>query len=142
MKMFNNFKYLSLIIIAVFCLFYYAPFLNAENSVDEYKVGNGDILRVVVINEPKLNTTSVVASDGTITFPYLGSVYVKGMKITEIQKEISDKLGECYIKYSVVSVSLIKSINNIFYVYGEVKSTGRFDFAEFITIQKAISIWH
>ena len=128
-----------LILITISCLFTYSASADAESSANQYTVSVDDILSISVLGSPDLKTMTTVAEDGTISFPYIGTVYVKGMRLSDIEKEITKRLSEGYITYPIVSVSLIKPKGKKFYVYGEVMRPGGYEFEEGITVVKALS---
>jgi polysaccharide export outer membrane protein len=132
-------KYLFLILIMLAYLSVFPSLVNAENKTDKYTVGIGDVLTIEVINEPGLKTSTVVAPDGTITFPYIGAIYVEHMTIPEIENEVAKRLSEGYIKYPVVSVSLARSMSRDIYLYGEIGRPGGYSFDEGMTVLKAIA---
>lgn len=105
----------------------------------QYKVGLGDVLNINVLDHDELKTSAPVTSDGLISFPYIGSIQVKGMSLSEIEKEIEKRLSSSYIKYPVVSVTLTSFENVKFFVYGEVRNPGRFILEGNMTVMKAIS---
>lgn len=105
----------------------------------QYTVGLGDVLDINVLEHPELKTKAPVTSDGLISFPYIGSINVKGLSLTDIEKEITKRLSSSYIKYPVVSVTLTSYEAVKFYVYGEVKNPGRFVLESNMTALKAIA---
>lgn len=105
----------------------------------QYKVGLGDVLDISVLDHDELQTKAPVTSDGSISFPYIGSIKVKGLSLSDIEKEISKRLSISYIKYPVVSVTLTTYESVKYFVYGEVKNPGRFTLEGNITVLKAIS---
>ena len=55
-----------------------------------YLVGQEDVLRITVFEEPSLSGSFTVESDGTVTFPLVPSrVLVDGLTLREIQVEIT-----------------------------------------------------
>lgn len=113
---------------------------SAEKIVtDNYKVSVNDILDIKVLEHPELNTLAVVAFDGTISFPYIGILNVRGMTVLEIKDDITKKLSEGYIKYPIVSVSLARSGSNYMYVYGEAQGRGQIIYENDMTIIKGLS---
>ncbi|MBI5056338.1 MAG: SLBB domain-containing protein [Nitrospirae bacterium] len=104
------------------------------------KINAHDVIEIRVLDHPDLRTSVKVANDGSITFPYIGSVYVKGKNIDEVEKEIAKRLSEGYLKYPIVSVSLLQSNDQKVYVYGDTKRIGEIVFDEGLTVVKAISI--
>lgn len=106
----------------------------------EYRVGVGDILEISVLQPEQITNLSPVASDGTITFPYIGNVQVKGMLLGDVQNDIQRRLADGYMKYPVVSVTLKESRSRKFYVYGEVARPGTYSLDDNMTALKAISV--
>jgi polysaccharide export outer membrane protein len=81
-----------------------------------------------------------VAPDGSINYPYIGTVQVKGMTLEKIQDEIQKRLADGYMKYPVVAASLKENRSKKFFVYGEVIRPGTYALDENVTILKAISM--
>src|SRR3989338_2577249 len=84
-----------------------AQSVNPQNEA--YTIGVDDILEISVLQPDELLRIVNVAPDGTITFPYIGTIKVKDLTITQIQKEVQDALADGYMKYPVVVVSLQES---------------------------------
>ncbi len=112
----------------------------AEESQEQYIVVVDDVLDISVRGYDDLKTSASVASDGSISFPYIGRVIVKGMSLPQIEKEIAQKLADGYIKYPAVSVTLSTTKSLRFFVYGEVKWPGRYILEDNMTVLKALSL--
>jgi polysaccharide biosynthesis/export protein len=70
----------------------------------------------------------LVAQDGSILFPILGTIAVAGKTAVEVQELLSSMISEKgYIKDPVVNVRII---NNKVTILGEVKNPGTFSFEE------------
>ena len=110
-----------------------------EPKEQQYTVGLGDVLDINVLDHDELKTKAPVTSDGLISFPYIGSINVKGLSLSDIEKEITKRLSSSYIKYPVVSVTLTSYEAVKFFVYGEVRNPGRFVLESNMTVLKAIS---
>lgn len=116
----------------------------AGETGEEFTIKANDVLEINVLDHKELSTKVPVALDGSITFPYLGSLNVKGKTLLEVEKEITDKLGNGFVNYPVVSVKL--SIDKVeiryekFYMFGAVVTPGEYDLEEDITVLKAISL--
>jgi polysaccharide export outer membrane protein len=108
-------------------------------ATQDYKVGNEDILDIAVLQPEQLALTVTVSPDGSITFPYIGKVDVKGKTPSEVQEEIQSRLADGYLKYPVVSVAVKESRSKKFYVYGEVLKPGTYFLEDNMTVLKAIS---
>jgi len=104
-----------------------------------YTIGVGDILEVNIIQPDKMDTRVTVSPGGDISVPYIGSVYVKGRTISSAQNYIQQKLASGYLKYPVVTVSLIESRSRSFTISGEVIRPGNYAIIDNTTVLKAIS---
>ena len=109
-------------------------------SREPYFVGVDDILDISILQPEPLATTATVGPDGSISFPFIGSVRVKGMTTAEIQQDIQQQLADGYMKYPVVSVSLRESRSRKFFVYGEVVRPGPYLLDEQATVLRGISM--
>jgi polysaccharide export outer membrane protein len=105
----------------------------------EYTIGVDDILDINVMQPEKLSVTVTVAPDGTVNFPYIGSVIAKGMTLPKLQEEIQKQLSSGYMKYPVVAVFLRENRSKKYFVYGEVNRPGTYPLGDNITVLKAIS---
>lgn len=100
-----------------------------------YAVGAGDILSVIVFDHPELTLPAgpqrsaaesgfQVASDGTITYPYIGSVRASGRSVGQIRSDISQRLGS-FIPDPQVEVRIAAYNSQSVVVSGEVKAPNR-----------------
>ncbi len=112
----------------------------AEGSIFDYVIGIDDIITINVLQPEKLTSESTVAPDGSVSFPYIGNVNVKGLTIKEAEDLIQSKLSEGYMKYPVVSISLRESRSKKFSVSGQVARPGTYPLEDNMTILKAISM--
>jgi polysaccharide biosynthesis/export protein len=135
-------KFLSALMVAFTCIFTFHLNLQAEETVkpQEYVIGIDDVMDISVLQPEKLLTTVTVSPDGSITFPYIGSVAAKGLTLTQIQEEIQTRLGNGYMKYPVVAVSLRESRSRRYFVYGEVMKPGTYNLDANTTVLRAISM--
>src|SRR5437867_573532 len=85
-----------------------APARMKPNGLEaaEYKVGAGDKLEIAVFGHEDLSKIVEVRSDGTINYPLIGDVQVKGKSVAEIDDEITRVLGKDYLVDPQVSVDV------------------------------------
>lgn len=57
------------------------------------RLGPGDVIRLVVENEPDLSQEFPVATDGSVIVPLVGPVQVEGRDFEEVEREIRTGLG-------------------------------------------------
>lgn len=107
---------------------------------DAYKVGVDDVLEISIIQPETYMTSVTVAPDGRISFPYVGTVYVKGRTLDEIKDSLESALSDGYMEYPVLTVFLKESLSRKFFVYGEVIKPGTYRLHESTTVLKAITI--
>ena len=105
-----------------------------------YTIGVGDILEVAIIQPDRMTSRVTVSPGGDISVPYIGSVYVKGRTVSSAQNIIQQKLAAGYLKYPVVTVSLVESRSRTFTISGEIVKPGNYPILENTTVLKAISI--
>ena len=112
----------------------------APKQDSEYLVGIDDILEIHVIRPESIDLTVTVSPDGSVTFPYIGTVVAKDKALPQLQEEITSRLSEGYMKYPVVNVILKESRSRRFFVYGEVVHPGAYPIEQNTTVMRAISV--
>ena len=114
--------------------------ITVSGYTQVYTIGVGDILDVTILQPDPMTLRVTVSPGGDISVPYIGSVYVKGKTIAGAQSLIQQKLASGYLKYPVVTVSLVESRSRSFTISGEVIRPGNYALLENTTVLKAISI--
>ena len=118
---------------------------------EEYRIHNGDSLDIKVIgyeefsnvtdnstNTKELSAGYKVRSDGKITFPLLGDVYVKGSTPEELAKKINEQL-KVYLTNPEVFVAVLNEGATRVYLLGEIKHPGLYELKKSRTVLDAIS---
>lgn len=115
-----------------------APFSFAFEK-QRYRIGPGDLLAITVFGEKDLSIKEVrVATNGVISFPLLGEVSVRNMSVRELEVALIRQLKDGYLKKPVVTVSIVEY--RLFYINGEVKKPGGYNFVNGLTIQRAVAL--
>ena len=109
-----------------------------ENSMSNYKLGVGDQIKVTVYEEPELTLDFVLSDAGTISYPFLGEIKVKGMTVSQLENLLVEQLKQGYLVSPKVNVRMLGYRQ--FFINGEVKSPGGFAFMPGLTVQKAIAL--
>lgn len=68
-------------------------FATAAVAQSGYQVQSGDTLTVEVLEDPSLNRSVLVLPDGTISFPFAGSVRASGRTAGQISDAITSGIG-------------------------------------------------
>lgn len=90
---------------------------------DEYTIGAGDVLEIMVWKNSELSKTLPVRPDGRISLPLIGEIMAEGVKVSEF----ADRLRESYARYMadpVVHVSVQQVNSMVVYVIGRVNAPG------------------
>jgi polysaccharide export outer membrane protein len=97
-----------------------------EAAEEEYEIGPLDLLRVNVLGQPELSGEFPVATDGMLTFPFLGKVKAAGMVPKELEKKLGALLSEGYLRRPQISVLVKESRSQRVFVAGEVARPGAY----------------
>ncbi len=93
----------------------------------DYRVGEGDVLKITVYEHNDLTTVARVSGKGTIMFPLIGEVRVEGLTTIEIAKRISELLADGYIVDPQVSVFIQEYRSKKATIMGEVERPGLYE---------------
>lgn len=104
----------------------------------DYLIGIGDIIEIQVWHEPDLSRTLTVRLDGRISLPLVGDVDVAGKSTSEIDAYLEKKLAEL-VTEPAVSVILIESRSQRYYVVGQVAQPGEFPIDSPLTLLQVIA---
>ena len=108
------------VLIALVMIFTLVSFASAQ----DYIVGEGDLLQISVYEHPDLTTTARIGGDGTINFPLIGQVDVRGMTLPQISQRIAGLLSDGYIIDPQVNVFIQEYRSKKAFIMGEVNKPG------------------
>jgi len=111
-------------------------YLQAEGGTYQYHVMPRDMLQITVWDHPELTlpegqfrsaaeSGSIVHSDGSIFYPYVGNVAVSGKSVAEIRVMLTGKLSK-YMPKPQVDVRVSSYRSQRVYVTGEVTKPGAY----------------
>ncbi len=126
--------------ILFFAAFVCSPaFSQSAPELSSYRLGAGDMISIRVLGEDDLRRERVRLSDaGTVSFPVLGELKVKGMTVGALEDYITKGLKGRYLLNPQVTVTIDEYRN--FYVNGMVEKPGGYPFAPGLTVRKAITL--
>lgn len=113
--------------------------LPATAFAQEYLIGEGDLLKITVYDNPDLTTAVRVGGDGAITFPLVGDVVVNGLTAAGVQQRIAEKLKEGYVKRPEVSVFIAEYKSKKVTALGEFQRPGLIELRGNATLMEVIS---
>jgi protein involved in polysaccharide export with SLBB domain len=112
-------------------------------------IGPRDVLAVNVFNETNLTGQFRVSEDGSINYPYLGSLHVEGLTEGDVAEVIRTRLGASsaendgglnVLRDPSVRVEMHEVNSRRVSVFGEVQHPGVFPHQQCITVTQAISL--
>ncbi|WP_235532104.1 MULTISPECIES: polysaccharide export protein EpsE [unclassified Roseateles] len=93
----------------------------------EYHLGAGDVVRVVVYQNPDLTLETRVSETGVISYPLLGNIRIGGLGVSAAEKLIAEGLKSGnFVKSPQVTLVLMQIKGNQASVLGQVNRPGRF----------------
>ena len=100
-----------------------------------------DVISVMVFREPELSTErAVVAADGTISMPLLGTVRIAGRTPAEIERQMETLLDERYLRDPDVTVNVVDYVSHRVSVEGAVTEPGIYQFQPGTRLSGAIAL--
>ena len=136
--MHNTLRHLILFVLVF--LGYNIPAYAATEGGGTYRIGSGDVLEIVTWKEPDLSREAItVRTDGYISFPLLGDVQAAGRTPTELKKAIEAGLKN-YVSTPEVTVTIVTSGSQRFYILGEVVNTGEYPLVKHLTVLQAFAL--
>ena len=101
--------------------------LDKNFTARKYVIGPNDVLDISIYDSPEFDQKGVVVQpDGKITINPLGSFYVAGLTLEDLQNTISNKLN-FYLNDPQVSITLAQSRSFIVYISGAVMNPGSYE---------------
>lgn len=98
---------------------------TAAAAPDEYRLGAGDVLDVIVIGNQDASRVAPIDPGGTITLPLVGEVPVAGRTLAEVRQEVTALLAKDYLVNPQVDVRIKEYGSRFALVVGEMRQPGR-----------------
>lgn len=105
-----------------------------------YKIGVGDVVGVKVLDEKEFSGRFQVRTDGTIDYPYLRKIEVKGLTSEELGKRLTDLLKDGYLSSPQVAVDVEEFNSQKVLVLGAVTRPGTYILKEETRVLDLISL--
>lgn len=127
-----------LILVGVVALILFAR-SGSSATVEGYRIGPGDVLKVTVWGHEDLSRPVVVPADGRIPFPLIGDVQVTGLTPTELEGRLRELLGKDYLVDPQVTVSVQEYRSQRVFVLGEAEKPGTYPLTGRTTLLDVLS---
>jgi polysaccharide export outer membrane protein len=105
----------------------------------EFRLGPDDVIEVSVYQDKELDRTVPVRPDGKISLPLIGEMTASGKTVTDLQKEIAQRLKQFVAEPTVTVV--VKEVNSPkVSVIGEVKNPNMYKIRDRATLLDVIAL--
>jgi polysaccharide export outer membrane protein len=98
----------------------------AQSRPQDYEIGAGDVLKVVVIGQTQMTGDFVVDPEGLVNFPILGKIKASQHTTLELERKITTLLADGILRRPQVTVSVAEYGSQRVFVTGEVQRPGRY----------------
>ena len=98
----------------------------APTRAQEYTIGPGDILKIVVWGHEDLSREYPVTMEGYVPFPLIGRVKAIGLTTTQLARSLRDLLEKDYLVNPQVIVAVKEFLSRKVQVLGEAEKPGLF----------------
>lgn len=96
-------------------------------TTPEYRLGAGDVVRIMVYQNPDLTLETRVSETGIVSFPLLGNIRIGGLGVSAAEKLIADGLKNGnFVRQPQVTLTLLQVKGNQASVLGQVNRPGRY----------------
>lgn len=107
-------------------------------GADEYRLGSGDKLKIVVFGNQDVSGEFVVDGTGNIAMPLVGQFKAGSLTVTGLQDALQKTLNENYIVNPRVSVEVLNY--RPFFILGEVNKPGSYPYIAGIDVTQAVAL--
>jgi polysaccharide export outer membrane protein len=109
----------------------------ASGSLEGYRLGTGDEIKVTVFGEPDMSGPFTVDGLGMISMSPIGQIEVKNLTLLEVQQKIEAKLKDGWLNEPRVTTEMTKG--RPYYILGEVNRPNEYPYTPGLTVMNAIA---
>lgn len=104
---------------------------------EEYRLGSGDKLRIIVFDEEDLSGEFLVDGSGMVSMPLVGEIEATGRTVREFQRALETALLDGYLNDPKVSAEVLNF--RPYYILGEVNTPGTYPYSDGLTVLNAVA---
>jgi exopolysaccharide production protein ExoF len=112
---------------------------TAAKPAGGFLLASGDTLKFDILDDDREPVDLVIASDGTIQAPFLGSVEVAGMSVGDAREALKARYVDQKI-FVAPQIGLSVAAYRPVFVIGDVKQPGSYPFQADLTVEKAMGL--
>lgn len=106
-------------------------------SVQAYKLGAGDQVRITVFNHVDLSGEFEVDGSGTIALPLIGQVQAIDLTTRELEVRLTERYSDGFLKEPRVNAEVMTY--RPFYILGEVSTPGEYPYTSGLSVINAVA---
>src|SRR5882672_12098117 len=100
---------------------------QAAAKPEDYRLGAGDLLRIVVFDHDEFSVDARISQTGNITFPLIGQVPVAGLSTRDAELLLARRVAEGgFVKQPQVSILVAEYQSQKVAVMGQVAKPGQY----------------
>ncbi|MEW7314577.1 polysaccharide biosynthesis/export family protein [Buttiauxella gaviniae] len=139
MKIMNLWAFILFSVLLAGCASSTPPLMdNPDAESKGYLLDAGDTVAINVYGEPDMTMKFILDKSGTIMFPYIGEMVLKGKTPEQVGAELTNRLRGDYLQNPMVTVNIAEFRK--FFVSGEVKIPNGFAWEPGLTVEKSIAL--
>lgn len=109
----------------------------SERTVQEYRLGASDQLRVTVFGEPELSGEYLIDGTGVVSLPLIGDINALNLSVREFQNRLEARYADGYLREPRVNAEVMNF--RPFYILGEVRTPGEYPYSNGLTVLNAVA---
>ncbi len=110
-----------------------------KKPVDDYQLGAGDFVQIVVWKNEEVSGNFRVRPDGKFSMPLIGDILADGSTTDGVSMQVEQKL-KLFIESPYVSTIVVEAASNRIYILGEVANPGTYTMDGSLTVLQALAL--
>ena len=109
-------------------------------TIDEpsYRLGSEDEVTVQIFGEPDLSAKYTLQNSGVVNIPLIGETTLSGCTLKQAERLLYAKFTDGYLVNPSIALSVSK--HRPFYIIGEIREPGRYDYIVDMNVLQAVAL--